>query len=121
MGLDIQLDAKSHDLEFDAAGDMILRDGADRVAQQVKVTLLTFLGEWFLDVDFGVPYLEKVHIKAPQRAELEAIFRARIADVPGVLRVASLNIEIDRQQRLCSITAGVDTAEGRAVRVSILQ
>lgn len=59
--LDLALNAKTHDLAFN--GDVMFIDDVERVAQQIKIQLLTFLGEWFLDVTHGVPYLEYVLVK----------------------------------------------------------
>src|SRR5690606_18024423 len=111
MSLDLKL-ADDHDLALSSAGDARLLDGAERIAQQIKVTLLTFLGEWFLDTDFGVPYLEQVLIKAPQRAQLEAVFRARIADVPGVRGVRRLDLQIERALRRLRVEFEAETDEG---------
>ncbi|CAP41327.1 hypothetical protein [Bordetella petrii] len=111
MSLDLLL-ADDHDLALAASGDARLVDGAERIAQQIKVTLQTFLAEWFLDTDFGVPYLEQVMVKAPQRAQLEAIFRARIADVPGVLSVRRLDLQVERALRRLKVDFEAETVEG---------
>jgi hypothetical protein len=115
MTLDIALSA-SHELALSDTGDLMLVDGAERTAQQIKVTLLAFLGEWFLDESFGVPYLESVLVKAPDRAQLEAIFRARIADVPGVRRVQRLELLIDREHRTLAVDFDANTDAGLIAR-----
>jgi len=74
-------------------------NGADKVAQQIKITLLAFLGEWFLDVTFGVPYLEEILVKNPHMAAVETILRSHIADVPHVLRLETFTMEWDRARR----------------------
>lgn len=112
MGVDIAL-TERHDLQLADDGDLVLLDGAARVAQQIKITLLAFLGEWFLDTGFGVPYLEHVLVKGPQRALLESIFRSRIAEVPGVLRVRSIELFIDHPQRLLAVAFEAETRFGR--------
>ena len=116
MALDLALSA-DHDLDLDLLGRATLLDGADRVAQQVKVTLLAFLGEWFLDTTFGVPYLESILVKAPDRASIEGILRARIGAVPGVQRVRVLDLQIERQLRILRVAFDADTTEGRLQRV----
>jgi len=116
MALDLAL-AADHDLDLDLLGRTSFVDGADRIAQQVKVTLLFFLGEWFLDTTFGVPYLEKVLIKAPDRAGIEGILRARIGAVPGVERVRSLDLQVERQQRALRVAFDADTTAGRLQRL----
>jgi len=112
MSYDIQLDPLTHDLVIAAPGDLRLVDGAARVAQQIKVTLLLFLGEWFLDTDFGVPYLEEVLVKNPNFAGVNALLRARILDVPGVTRIVSLSMDMNRQARTLSVTFSAETPFG---------
>jgi hypothetical protein len=115
MGFDLAL-SPSHDLDLSDAGDASLVDGAERIAQQIKVTLLAFLGEWFLDVSFGIPYVESVLVKGPDRAQLEAIFRAKIADVPGVRTVRRIALLIDHAGRAMQIDFEADTDAGLIAR-----
>lgn len=113
MSIDIYLDPETHDLMRDSGKDLLLTDGAKRVAQQIKVTLLTFLGEWFLDTTFGVPYLERIMVKSPNRAQIESVIRAKVKDVPGVEAVPAVNIEIEAATRRARITLpGIETNEG---------
>lgn len=113
MAYDLQLD-KNGDLAISAAGSIAVIEGAERVAQQIKVTLKMFLGDWFLDTDFGVPYLESILVKTPNRAEIESIFRARILDVPGVDSITSMSLNIDREMRQLFVSFEVDTPHGPA-------
>lgn len=120
MALDLALSA-DHDLDLDLLGRTSFVDGADRIAQQINTTLLAFLGEWFLDTTFGVPYFEDVLVKSPDRASIEAIFRARIRAVPGVNRVRGLDLQIERQLRVLRVAYDADTAAGRLERVVLLR
>ncbi|WMD20911.1 hypothetical protein RAS12_00640 [Achromobacter seleniivolatilans] len=116
MALDLALSA-DHDLDLDLLGRTTFVDGADRIAQQIKVTLLAFMGEWFLDTTFGVPYFDDILVKSPDRASIEAILRARIRAVPGVERVRRLDLEIERQLRVLRVSFDADTTAGRLDRV----
>ncbi len=120
MSLDLAL-GEDHDLATDALGRTRLIGGADRIRQQIKVTLLAFLGEWFLDTSFGVPYFENILVKNPDRATIEAVLRARILDVPGVARVGRLTLEIERTQRALRVTFESETTDGRVNDVVTLQ
>ena len=112
MSYDIQLDPGTHDLIIAPPGDLQLVDGAARVAQQIKVTLLLFFGEWFLDTSFGVPYLEDILVKNPKFAGINALLRARILDVPGVTRILALRMDFDRARRELSVTFTAETPFG---------
>ncbi|MGO4398457.1 hypothetical protein [Achromobacter sp. PAB15] len=116
MAYDLVL-SDDHDLDLDLLGRASLKDGAERIGQQIKITLLAFLGEWFLDTSFGVPYIESVQIKSPDRASIESIFRARILDVPGVQRVRRLELQIERQLRILRVVFDADTDAGRLDQV----
>lgn len=72
---------------------------ADKVAQQIKINLLSFFGEWFLDITYGVPYLEEILVKNPRMASVETIIRNHISSVPGVILIDSLSLDWDRQTR----------------------
>jgi len=74
-------------------------NNADKVAQQIKINLLSFLGEWFLDVTYGVPYLEEILVKNPRMASVETILRSHISSVPDVIRIDHLGLSWDRQKR----------------------
>lgn len=112
MSYDLQLDTRTHDLVIGANGDLQLVDGAARVAQQIKVTLLAFLGEWFLDTEFGVPYLEEITIKNPRMSTVQTILRARINAVPGVTRVRAMRLNLNRQFRELSVDFEAETLFG---------
>ncbi|CAB3911913.1 hypothetical protein LMG3410_04878 [Achromobacter aegrifaciens] len=120
MSLDLAL-AEDGDLALDLLGRARLIGGADRVGQQVKVTLLAFLGEWFLDTTFGVPYFEEILVKNPDRSTIEAVLRARILDVPGVTRVGRLDLDVDRTARTLRVAFEAESAEGRAKDVVTLR
>ncbi len=116
MALDLAL-SRDHDLDVGLLGELSFIDGAERISQQVKVTLLAFLGEWFLDTSFGVPYFESILVKSPDRASIEAVLRARIRAVPGVDRVRRLDLDIEPELRILRVTFEADTAAGRIERV----
>ena len=78
--LDFALNAKTHDLII-ADGDLIAIDNAERVAQQIKIQLLTWLGEWFLDITHGVPYLDYILVKNPNIELERSIFKEQIMNV----------------------------------------
>lgn len=120
MSIDLKLGPLTHDIALSKTNDLVLIDGAERIRQQIKVTLLTFFGEWFLDTTFGMPYFEVILIKNPRRAEIENVLRQKVRDVPGVSAVPSVEIEIDAATRQGRITLeGIETEEG-LVTVQVL-
>lgn len=112
---DIALNVQTHDLSLRLTAygyDIRSVDLIERVAQQIKIALLTLLGEWFLDVTKGIPYLTDVMGKAPRLPTIEGIFRQRIMAVEGVRRVNSLTLDMNQRQRYLRVSFECDTLYG---------
>lgn len=109
--LDLGLNAKTHDLIIDN-GDLIVIDNAERVAQQIKIQLLTWAGEWFLDTRHGVPYLDYILVKNPNMELISSIFREQIMSVDDVDSVNSLEINYNAQTRTMEVEYEASTTYG---------
>ena len=110
-GHDLALSAATHDLII-VDKDLVLINNAERVAQQIKITLLAFLGEWFLDQRFGVPYLESIMIKNPNMAFIRGILRGKILEVPDVKSVDALSTQLNVKTRTLTVSYEASTAYG---------
>lgn len=86
-------------------GDARLVGGADRVRQSWLITIRLFKGEWFLNLNKGVPYIQKVFSKTVTDSQLRQIFYAESMRVPGVVRVNSIEVGTpDPTTRKCPLT-----------------
>lgn len=117
--LDLALNAKTHDLLI-KDNNVLFIDNAERVAQQIKIQLLTFLGEWFLDVTHGVPYLEYILLKNPNFTLIREIFREQILEVTDVKSITELELEFDSKTRVMTLSYEADTEYGLITRKEIL-
>lgn len=113
--LDLALNAKSHDLIVNNA-DLMVIDNAERVAQQIKVQLLTWRGEWFLDTTHGVPYLDYILVKNPSIELIRSIFREQIMSVDDVSDVVNIEIEYDVKTRIMTVAYEASTSYGLVTR-----
>ena len=116
---DLALSAASHDLLI-VNGDLKLIDDAERIAQQIKITLKFLLGEWFLDTSKGVPYLEYVLVKNPNMNHIRAIFREKIIDVPGVTGLKRIELTHNRKNRALTVSFEAETTAGLLTRREVL-
>ncbi|MEX4584681.1 hypothetical protein MY756_05540 [Haemophilus influenzae] len=91
---------------------LVLVDGVNQKAQQIKVVLLTFLGEWFLDTTIGLPYFDEILTKNPDNARIQSIFRKKIMGVKGVLAVERLSLEFHLKDRVLVVQFSARTNEG---------
>lgn len=121
MTFDLKL-AKNGDLDLDEQGRASLIGGAQQIAQQIRLTLSIFLGEWFLNTSFGMPYFESILGKGRSKSEIEAIVRKKVRDVPGVLHIGEVQISIDSKRRTAEIfVMDIKTDEGLIDRVVTTQ
>lgn len=107
---DLKLNSR-HDL-FIKDRKLVLVDGVNQKAQQIKVVLLTFLGEWFLDITIGLPYFDEILVKNPDSSRIQAIFRKKIIQIKGVQSVEQLSLNFNRQTRELSVQFSARTDEG---------
>lgn len=119
LAYDIALNIASNDLVI-KNNDLILIDNAERVAQQVLITLRFWLGEWFLDTRQGVPYLEYVLVKNPNTNHIRQILAEKIQSVEGVNSIVSLDFDFRRITRELYVNFEIDTDYGLVTERAVL-
>ena len=86
-----------------ATGDLALPPryvtGADAIAQRLTIRFKFWLREWFLDERQGIPYIDKIHVKAPNLALVERLFRRTVTSTPGIRTVKSFDMVWERPER----------------------
>jgi len=68
--MDILLSEETHDIVFVNGATPITADVGDSLKQRLKIKLLTFKGEWFLDTNYGTPYSNRFLEKEDQKVPL---------------------------------------------------
>ena len=119
MAYDLALNVDSWDLAIDN-DDLILTDGAERIAQQILITLRFWYGEWFLDTEDGTPYLEYILVKNPNISHIKQILRERILSVEGVSNLESLEVNYNPQERYLLVEYSATTNYGLVTREEVL-
>lgn len=88
-----------HDLYLDGDGSLaIIRDSA-AIAQRVTQHLKSWTGEWFLDTEAGVPWLQFVFVRPFDRAIAEAVIKDAVLAVPGVAEIETFAMEFHPDRR----------------------
>ena len=115
------------DLLLDQDGDLVITGGRlqfstglTAVVQGIRIRLLTFRGEWFLDLDHGIPYLENDSVDASEailgqkfnEAKARAAFRDMILSAPGVVEILGLAVKFNRGTRQLDVAFRVRTEFG---------
>lgn len=87
------------------------RDVPEAVAQSVKTRLLLWLGEWFLDVDEGTPYLQGILGKYSQQVA-DTTIQDRVLNTTGVVNIQNYESIKDADNRSLSVEFDLDTIYG---------
>ena len=116
---DIAADINTSDIVLQN-GDIMMIDNAERVAQQILITLRFWLGEWFLNTTEGVPYLEYILVKQPNMAHIRQILTEQIQSVEGVKAVTNMELTFDQRERHLLVEYTADTDYGLVTDKAIL-
>lgn len=119
MAYDLAMDVSTSDLIVQG-GDLMIVDNAERVAQQVLITLREWLGEWFLKTSDGIPYLEYILVKNPNEAHIRQILTQAIESVEGVRDVTELDFSFNHVLRTLAVAYEIDTDYGLITRKEVL-
>lgn len=108
--LDIAL-TTSHDLDTSSL-DLKLVDQAEQVRQQLVIKLKLWRGEWFLDTEFGTPYLQQILGKQLTLSGALAALRKSILEVEGVRQILSFSYSFSNSTRKLTVDFTADTPYG---------
>ena len=119
MAYDIAMDVNTNDIVL-KNGDVLLIDNAERIAQQILISLRFWLGEWFLDTRQGVPYLAYILVKNPNEAHIKHVLTDAIKNVDGVDLVTNMDLSLNRIKRALTVEYTVKTSAGLLTRTEVL-
>ena len=108
--LDIAL-SSDHDIDVSAL-DLRLVSDAEQVRQQLLIKLKLWRGEWFLDTEFGTPYLQSILGKQLTLSGAIAALRKSILEVEGVRQIVSFSYKFSNSTRLLQVEFTADTPYG---------
>jgi len=109
--IDIALDKLTHDLVL-IDNDLVMLDGAERVRQHLDIKLKLWAGEWFMDTEFGTPYLSNILGKQVSLAGSVAALKKSISDVDGVQSITRFEFDFNRSSRNLDVNFDVQTPYG---------
>lgn len=117
----LKLDTATTDLEF-ADGRFTTVSGTEAIAQNTRRRAQTARSEWFLDLEFGVPYLDQIWgVKNPNMATIEAIFKAEIRkSLTDDVVLTALRAVLDTVNRQLQVAYLLETADGEITQQSFI-
>lgn len=108
---DLALDPITGDLAINGL-DLYIIQGADRVRQQLLIKLKLFTGEWFLDTEFGTPYIDEILGKQVSLNGAIAALKKSIMEVADVDAITSFTYDFDRKARSLNVSFECQTSYG---------
>ena len=109
--VDIKLD-NNNDIAIEN-NDIVFVTGVDEVRQRLLENLRTFKGEWFLNLEKGIPYYQDILKKNINLDVIETILKDAILASPGVLELLDFSLELNARQLDVNFT--VMASEGEIV------
>jgi hypothetical protein len=91
---------------------LALVEGQQQIRQALLGRLRVFQGEWFLDVDAGTPWFQRILGKNLNPRGAEAALKAVIAETPGVTRLVQFSFNVDPATRQAQVAFEVGTDFG---------
>ncbi len=99
------------DYSFGASALDFWVDVPEAVGQAAETRLLLWLGEWFLDVTEGTPWVQGILGKQNEEVA-DLTIQDRIQGAQGFVGISEYSSTLDRDSREFSVTATIDTIFG---------
>lgn len=123
---DIYLDPLTNDLSF-INGEIRLTESIEEVVRQkVSIALRTYRGEWFANIEQGVPYLENDNnpiqiLGKTSKTVFDTTVRSEILEVQGVTNVTYYESTLDRVNSTITISFQATTKSGEDISLVITE
>jgi len=84
----------------------------ETVGQRLKIRLQSFLGEWFINTVYGVPYWQRLlGVKQTSKAAADLIFQQQILAEDGVKEIVTFDSTFVNRKYSLSFSVRVVTGE----------
>jgi len=109
VGIDFLLNT-SGDLDF-SSGGFELVESVDAIVQEVRMRFYAVQGDWFLNLNEGLPLFSRILIDSPNESDLYSIYKAEFGKIPGVL-LKDKDLSVDKEGTDLFVNGTLQTTEG---------
>ena len=110
---DILLNPETNDVVFVNGTTTMTYENKLTVAQKLKIKLLTYQGEWFMDTTQGLPYFQTILVRGISKTTIDSLFQEAILSEPEVVEIVEFNSYIDPETRAYRLSFRVRTNENQ--------
>jgi hypothetical protein len=94
------IDPLTDDVTLDSTNNLRFTETlTEYVSQKIINNLQTFKGEWYQNIDLGIPYYDRVLIKNPDLDDVDNLFQSEILEVEEVVEILEYESEFDNSTR----------------------
>lgn len=93
----------------------LVTDRATAAAIKLADRFKMWLGEWFLDIRQGVPYIQTVFVKNPDISAVRQLFRQIILTTPPIVTCNDVQLVYNPQQRQLNYNFAAVTDTGAVI------
>jgi hypothetical protein len=108
---DIKLDPTTHDILIENSDFQMVSEG-DWLVQSVKIKMLFFLGEWFLDTTYGLDHFGLVLIKGPDLNLIDNMIKIALLEYDEIIEILEYTSSFDKVNRKLTVDFRVSTVFG---------
>lgn len=105
-----------HDCIFINGACPVTTTPSQKMAQKIKIKLLTFRGEWFQDTTYGVPYWQEILGHKVAKSRVDMLFQEAILEEEGVTEI--INFKSSITNRTYSLEVKIRIYDGSTTTVS---
>ena len=99
--------------------DIMLTNDKQILKQALRQELKTFKGDWFLDVDKGIPYYQDILGQRNSIDSVRAIFIEAIKSVEGVKEIVGLELNLNGKDRTLDVSITVLDEYNNTINVNL--
>lgn len=112
--MDFKLDSNSWDIIWHN-GPLLVSDTTQTpvevTGQRIKILLQTWLGEWFINTAYGIPWEQQIIAKKnTSKASVDIILQKQVLADPGVKEIMSWDSTLEN--RAYSLTFSIKVVDG---------
>jgi len=115
---DMKIDPVTGDIVI-TNGDIVFVEDIEALLQRLRIKFKTFLGEFFPNINIGLPYLKEddegrqILGKQVDPADVEDIFKDKILETNGIISLKQFRFELDSKTRIATLNFEAESIFGK--------
>lgn len=120
MSTDIILSKPNNDITF-SGNDLafFVKDSPDFVAQRLEIKLRNDKGEWFLDINYGIPWMKSILSQGNKKSLADNYIRKTIIEDPAIKSITSYSSTLSKTVLTVKFTAKLITNELTTITLEV--